>query len=45
MLTKKMQNDMLVIKTQWQKKCQETEKNLREYYEGQLFTLEERKSK
>ena len=44
-LAKKMQGDMMVIKTQWQKKCQETEKQLREFYESQLVNLEERKSK
>jgi outer membrane protein assembly factor BamD (BamD/ComL family) len=40
-----MQSDMLVIKTQWQKKCSETEKQLREFYEGELIKLEDKKNR
>lgn len=36
---------MLIIKTQWQKKCNDTEKNLKNYYEHKIFELEDRKTK
>lgn len=36
---KKMQNDMMVIRNQWEKKCKDTERNVREFYEGEMLKL------
>ena len=36
---------MFVIKSQWQKKCNDVQKNLREFYENQIIKLEEKKSR
>lgn len=36
---------MLVIKNQWQKKCQEIEKNLRNFYEQKILEMEEKKTR